>query len=182
MRALWYFDIEVRASSMHNGATQSLPAMARLMRNLHGYFGQNPDKFAIAFPRLRMGEFRHPGNVIRVFTENRDDFDGLVEWVKNSPRIAPYVSKSFPQLVEEKNITGWMEYRRYRIPSRGSRLLKCRDNRIKSSEDMPYLRISSEGETFSMHISASEGNKTHQCNPTSYGLSGENRFSLPVIK
>jgi hypothetical protein len=182
MRALWYFDIEVRSSSMKEGMMQSLPVMARLIRNLHGYFGQHPDKFAIAFPRLRMGEFRHPGNVIRIFTEIRDNFDGLVEWVKNNSRVAPYITKSFPQSVDEKNITGWMEYRRYRIPSRGSRLLQCRDNRIKSSEEVPYLRIASNYEVFSMHISASEGIKTDRCNPTSYGLSGKNRFSLPVLK
>lgn len=183
MRPLSYFDIEVRSSNMQEGALMALPVMARLMRNLHGYFAQHPDTFAIAFPRLRMGEHRHPGNVIRIFAENRDAFEDLVTWIENNTRIASYVAKSYPREVEKQKIIGWIEYRRYRIPSRSSRLQVCRDSRIKSSEQVPYLRIaSSVGEAFSMHIIANEGIKTDICNPTSYGLSGSKPFSLPVFK
>lgn len=184
MRPLWYFDIEVRATSMREeAAQQSLPVMARLLRTLHSYFATNPNKFAIALPRLRTGKLRHVGNVVRVFAETNDDFFGLVDWIKNNARIAPYVTKSFPQAVEEKHIQGWEEYRRYRVPSRSSRLVKCRENRIASSAQIPYLRIKSAGNggVFSMHISVEPGSKTEYCSPTSYGLSGENRFSLPVL-
>lgn len=183
MRPLAYFDIEVRASSMKDGANLAVPILARLLRNLHGYFAKYPGKFAVAFPYLRMGEHRHPGNVIRIFSENRAEFDGIVQWIENNDRIAGYVNRGYPKIVEDKSIIGWREYRRYRIPSRNSRLHACRDYRIKSSEGVPYLRIaSSAGEAFSMHISAMEGVRTEFCNPTSYGLSGKQRFSLPEFK
>ncbi len=179
----FYFDIEVRASNMQEGSYVALPIMARLTRSLHGYFANHPDKFAIAFPKLRMGEFRHPGNIIRIFSEARENFDELVNWIENIPRIASYVCKKFPREVQDKNIIGWMEYRRYRIPSRSSRLQKCRDYRIFLSEQIPYLRIASScGEAFSMHLIAIEGSKSEICNPTSYGLSGIDCFSLPVLK
>lgn len=183
MQPLYYFDVTVRGTNMQDGVTMSLPVMARLLRILHGYFAHHPNKFAIAFPRLRMGEFRHPGNIIRVFAESRDEFDGVEDWIGANERVAPYVTKSYVLRVDPQKIFGWMEYRRYRIPSRNSRLLVCRDNRIKSSEEVPYLRMSSScGEAFSMHISASPGVESERCTPTSYGLSGEARFSLPVLK
>ena len=85
MRPLWYFDIEVRATSMREEATQqSLPVMARLLRTLHSYFANNPNKFAIALPRLCTGKLRHVGNIVRVFAETNEDFFGLVDWIKNT--------------------------------------------------------------------------------------------------
>ena len=184
MRPLVYFNIEVAGSSMQSAAaSQSLPVLARLLRTLHGYFSQHPHKFAIAFPRLRKGEFRHPGNVIRVFAEKLEDFVGLVAYLENDQRIWSYIRVDYPRMVDITKIKGWLEYRRFRIPSQKTRTLICRDHRIKVSEEVPFLRISSSNKnSFSMHIDAIPSEKTEKCEPTSYGLSGCTRFSLPDIK
>jgi hypothetical protein len=183
MQPLLYFDIRIRAATMQEAAGSACPVMARLLRCLHGYFAQHPDTFAVAFPRLRMGAVRHIGNVLRIFAATAECIEQLEEWLGKNNRVAPYIKKGAIQIVEEKNIIEWMEYRRYLIPSRSSRLLDCRDYRIKSSEEVPYLRIASaSGDAFSMHICAIQSAKSESCTPTSYGLSGEHRFSLPVLK
>ncbi len=184
MRPFYYVDYQARASTMQDlAAHQSLPIMARLWRSLHGYFVENPGKFAIAFPYWRCGERRHVGNVIRVFAEYEKDFEDLSERLKNNENIAPYITKSFFQAVEDKHIEGWMEYRRYRVPTRHAKLQQYREKCWNNAEEIPYLRLKSASNynVFSMHIIASNGQKTDHCHPTSYGLSGESRFSLPVL-
>lgn len=93
MRPLLYIDIQVRYTQAEDEFSTAIPIMARLVRCLHGYFAQNPNKFAIAFPQLRMGEVRRMGNMIRIFMETKDDFYGLNKWFQNNDRIAPYVQR-----------------------------------------------------------------------------------------
>lgn len=178
---MFYMDLSVNGSTMQ--FTNSIPVITRLMKVLHGYFGQNPGLFAIAFPDLRVGGARHPGNRIRVFAKDRDHFDGLVEWLENNDRIAPYVNRGFAKRVDESKVSEWVEYRRYRIPSEKSSRTELREKRLEKSSAVPFMRIvSSSGHAFSMHIEAIKAEKCEGFTPTSYGLSGVSRFALPIVK
>ena len=88
-----YFDIEVRgAASTRGGSITALPVMTRLISVLHGIFHDHPGKLALALPRMKTGELRHPGHIARVFAESRDDLDAVVNALSENERIQGYVS------------------------------------------------------------------------------------------
>jgi len=181
-----YFNIEIRgASSSGGGRIPAMPVVTRLVSILHGIFRAHPDMFALAFPRMTTGEFRHPGHVVRVFAQSRDDLDLVHNDLSGNERIAGYVRTDYPKTVPE-NFNGlWKEYRRYRIPGNGSRLGKCRDYRLKRAEELPFLRLVSKGNrnVFSFHIEEREGERVDNCQPDSYGFSVPSRaFALPVVQ
>ena len=156
MRALVYVDIETGH------------VMAQLLRSLHTYFVKHPNTFALAFPRLRMGAERSLGDVVRVFAQQIDAFAGLMEWFHANHRIKSALICRAPNYVDNSKIIKWIEYRRYHIGS---------------AKDVPYVRMrSGRGDIFMLRICALESVATPECYPTSYGLSGERRFSLPVLK
>lgn len=180
-----YLDIEVRgAASRGPAAMAALPVLSRLLSALHKVFDSYPGRFAVALPRMRTGRARHPGNLMRVFAEHRADLDIICTALAANERILGYVRLGLIQESPEEPERGWMEYRRYRIPSRRSRLEKCREYRLKAGDELPYLRIgsASNGQAFSVHIAAVPGARPDHCAPNSYGLSTATRpFALPVV-
>lgn len=181
-----YFDIEVRgASSSGKGRIPALPVVTRLVFILHGIFRKYPDRFALAFPRMQTGELRHPGHVVRLFAGSRDDLDIVHNALEENDRIAGYVRTNYQKKVPDNFNGPWKEFRRYRIPGNSSRLLQCRDYRLKASENLPFLRLMSKGNrnVFSFHIEQREGERPETCQPDSYGFSVPSRaFALPALK
>lgn len=186
MKPKEYLDIEVRgASSGGGGRIPAIPLITRLVAILHGVFRNHPGRFALAFPRMKTGDLRHPGHVLRVFAESRDDLDIIVDSLRKNERIAGYIRVNYPRRVPDDFDGPWKEYRRYRIPGNGSRLEQCRDWRLKHAGSLPFLRLRSKGNghIFSFHIEEREGGRTDDCRPDSYGLSVPSRaFALPVMR
>lgn len=180
-----YFDIEVRgAASTGGGQVPALPVMTRLVGVLHGIIRDHPGKIALALPRMKTGELRHPGHVVRVFAESQVDLDVVVDALTANERIHGYVSFGYPKKVPDNFNGPWKEYRRYRIPGNGSRLEKCRDYRLQAADKLPFFRSASKsnGHAFSLHINCLDGSPSMDCRPDSYGLSVATRpFALPVI-
>lgn len=179
-----YCDLEVRgASSKGAGQVPALPVMTRLVRVLHGIFRNHPSRFALAFPRMQSGESRHPGHVVRVFADSRDDLDVVVEALTANERIHGYISYGYPKKVPEDFRGPWKEYRRYRIPGTGSRLDKCRQYRLDAAERLPHFRSASKsnGQGFVIFVECRDGVASSDCQPDSYGLSLPTRaFALPM--
>ncbi len=181
-----YFDIEVRgASSSGAGQIPALPVVTRLISLLHSLFRDHPGRFALALPGMRTGENRHPGHIVRVFAENRDDLYDLIQSaLQQNERIHGYVLYGRHSDVPENFDGEWVEYRRYRIPGTRSRLEKCREYRMNHADSLPYVRLGSKstGQAFSLYFEVRSGEKTVDCEPDSYGLSlPSKRFCLPHI-
>jgi hypothetical protein len=180
-----FLDIEVRGAASHGPAAMAaLPVLSRLLAALHKLFDSYPGRFAVALPRMRTGRVRHPGNLMRVFAEHRADLDIICTALAANDRILGYVRVGIIQDAPAEPHLGWIEYRRYRIPGRTSRLDKCREYRLTASDELPYLRIgsASNGQAFSVHIAAIPGTRPQKCEPNGYGLSTATRpFALPVV-
>lgn len=180
-----FLDIDVRGAASHGpGAMAAIPVLSRLLSALHKIFDSYPGRFAIALPRMRTGRARHPGNLMRVFAEHRADLDIISAALATNDRILGYVRIGVTLDVPEEPPLGWVEYRRFRVPGRTSRLDKCREYRLGASEELPYLRIgsASNGQAFSVHIAALPGSRPQICEPNGYGLSTATRpFALPVV-
>jgi hypothetical protein len=180
-----YLDLEVRnGASTGEARWSSLPVVTRLMSILHGVFRTYPGRFALAFPRMRAGEAYHPGHIVRVFAEKREDLDFLVSDLDSNPRIAGYVRIGYARPVPAEFPGPWKEYRRFRIPGRGSRLERCRAYRIQAGDTLPYFKLGSRstGQTFSIRIECRDGAPSARCQPDSYGLSVATRqFALPQL-
>lgn len=179
------FDIEVVGASSHGaGRIPALPVMTRLVRVLHGIFRQYSGRFALGFPRMKSGESRHPGHIIRVFADSRDELDIVVNLLKENERIHGYIRYGYPESVPEGFKGPWKEYRRYRIPGMGSRLDKCRKYRLNASEKLAYFRAASRSnhQGFVLFVECRDGAPSSDCQPDSYGLSVPTRaFSVPML-
>lgn len=185
MKPQAYLDIETRgASSTGGGRITALPVVNRIVRILHGIFRTQPCRFAIAFPRMRSGEARHPGHIVRVFAESRDDLDGVAKELQSNERLRGYVRYEKIKEVPDGFQGPWKEYRRYRIPGTGSRLDRCRQYRLAASEKLPHFRLASKqtGQEFVIFVECRDGIAPGDCQPDSYGLSVPTRaFTLPVV-
>lgn len=174
-----YVDIETRAS------VNSLPVIGRVATVLHGILRGEPESLALAFPRLRKGEGRHPGNLVRVFAGSTETLDKVIHQLTENDSLKGHLRYGAPKLVPEDFKGPWIEYRRQRIPNLGSRLEKCREFRLREAEQLPFIRFVSKTnmQGFSLHINATPGERTQDCKPDSYGLSVATRpFALPLIE
>jgi hypothetical protein len=179
MKPSRFVDVETTAS------IGSLPVMGRLFSALHGQLRQDPGRFVLALPRLRTGQDRHPGNVVRIFAETSDCLAGVVSQLANNERLQGYVRYGLARTVPENFDGPWIEYRRYRIPGNRSRLEKCRNYRLEQAEAFPFIRATSKSnrQAFSLHICTIPGKRSEWCAPDSYGLSLPTRpFALPDIR
>lgn len=176
-----YFDITVNADAQKE---LTIPIMERCFNILHRVFRASPNRYVIALPYARIGKRRFPGTVIRIFAENRNDLDELVNNIRDHPIIRDYVNFGYPRSIPDNFGGPWREYRRYRITNRKSRLEKCREYRLKNASNFPYFKTVSKtnGNLFGIYITVLEKNCGGDCQPDSYGLSVADRsFALPVI-
>ena len=185
MRANCFLDIEAL------GAGEDMPHYAVLSKAyhvLHGAFGGNKGKYAVAFPNARQGRTRTIGNVIRVFSETNADLYALIEKVKGHHLMRDYVRLSLPRDVPTDFNGKWMTWRRVRIQKKEG---VNRDKTIKRANESVFFEIRSSGGNFFPLRLCSEPAKPQLTDfvPNSYGLAsggnlkgvGLNLFSLPVI-
>lgn len=181
-----YFDIEIRgAASAGAGQIPAVPAMTRLVHVLHGVFSTHPGKFAIALPRMKTGDIRHPGHVIRIFADTRNELDVVADALNANERVRGYASFAYSKSVPQNFVGPWYEFRRYRIPGTGSRLDKCRQFRLEASEKLPHFRSksASNGNQFVIFVDRRNGAASLDCAPDNYGLSVPSRaFALPMVQ
>lgn len=188
MKPAWYFNLTVSTATA-SGASASgagVTALARLVHVLHRLFAKLDGKHALAFPEMRTGAYRHPGNIVRVFGETREQLDTLADHLETQPFVKDYAQVGRIRAVPVGLSSGFTEYRRFRTPGRSSRLQESRATRLKAGDELPYLHMASDstGQRFSVYIEPI-GHSTapsEDCLPDSYGLSVyERSFALPNI-
>lgn len=152
---------------------------------MHRHMRAHPGRFALALP-----EGRGFMAVLRLFADTRDDLDGLADTLQQSRLVRDYAMIGYPQRVPEDFSGDWLQYRRYRIPTRRADRnpgAPCRTRRMAFAEDnaLPYLLVhsASTGQSYGLRISILPGSpNTGPCSPDSYGLARRDAaFSLPVL-
>lgn len=179
-----YFYADVTARARVDEATGTLQAVTRLVFVLHGAIRTLGSHYALALPAMRTGEFRHPGRVVRVFAETREQLDGLLDNVE-AHAVLKHFAIGRVRPVPADFAGPWREYRRFRTPGRSTSKPEWRARRLAEGDNLPYLRGASRstGQAFSLRIQPlSADNRTDECRPDSYGLSGcERAFALPEL-
>lgn len=169
------------------GTTLPAPVIAgAMLKVLHGVFGQQPGRYALALPRYPDSPF----NALRVFASERDELDGLVQGVEGHPVIRDYAYIGERRKVPLDWSGPWREFRRYRIPSRKSGRKPddtLRERRMAQAEErrLPYfiLHSRSNGQQFGLYLEVLPADAMpDDCQPDSYGLSVASRpFALPDL-
>jgi hypothetical protein len=159
--------------------------MRELMTVLHGVFRDNPARFALAYPEMQTGEFRHPGGIVRVFADYPDDLLALAHMVDHHGLLDFKVKvKAEVQKVPDDFGGPWVEYRRMRVPNQKSRLEKCREWCLGHVETLPHFDVHSRstGQYFTVFVEPMDGVSVEDATPDSYGLSVKTRsFALPSL-
>ena len=193
MKNLFYSDVRINRVS---GDVLSIGTM--LFSVLHGIFKSNEGKYALALPSIRTGDtVRHPGSIFRVFYENEDEGNRLFLLLTGHKSLGDKIAVSPRPIPVPSDFSGeWAEYRRFRIPSRKSTMLRdsmgnrsgittsLRIKRMNLAESLPFFRFNSKstGQAFSLHIEQREGTPGEVFSPDGFGLSSETRsFALPVL-
>lgn len=190
MPGLSYVDFQVDTAGQAGRTSPktgpSLALVGRLVQILHGAFSRLSHQYALAFPEMREGEFRHPGSKVRVFAETREALNNLLTAIENHTFIRDYLRgiimvKEVPTGRDHK----LMAYVRHRIPGRKSYRTESRARRIAETEELPYLQLSSKSTSqgFSLHIKAIEQHTPGVFCPNSYGLATASKmFAVPVLE
>lgn len=185
MKPQHFLDIRVIVPPEDGGADAAIRVVTRLVYVLHGIFRTYPGVYAMALPAMKTGNGSHgpyPGDMVRVFAEQFGQVRSLRTLLEGNDRLAKYLAFSVPQEVPPDFTGPWREYRRFRIPGRGTRYPETRERRFKLGDALPYLRLrSGNGQFFSLRvdsISAEQGSEG--CEPDGYGLSRLTKsFALP---
>ena len=179
-----YIDLQVAQGT----GAPSTPVMARMFGLVHAMRQRQAVVLACAFPTLHMGRGCHPGNRLRLFALTRDVVDQVADQLEAHPFARDYIRINRVRPVPDNFTGAWTEYRRYRIPGRGSRLTESRARRIEAGNALPFLHSNSKsnGQAFSIRVLAI----THAqvldnpsgIAPDSYGLSLPTRpFAVPNL-
>lgn len=192
MQPLAYMDLRV-ASAADSARANAMAhnVMALLVKFVHAIAARREFKHAVAFPQAKMGARPSPGNHVRVFALERADLDSLADELEKQPFIRDYVAIGRVRvLAADYEPAGYVEYLRFRVPNRKSRLQESRARRLAESDTIPHLRLNSStsGHGFSLfvkpvrHASASCDGAAVTFEPDVYGLSVfTRRFALPMV-
>lgn len=179
MKSRNYIEIHV-----HQGRDSQIPTaqgasnLEVLFEVLHGAFVAYPGTFALGFPDMQEGEFRHPGRRVRVFAEDAESLRGIGDLIDNSDRLDFLAKvKGGVQAVSAGFAGPWVEYRRFRIPGRDSRKPEFRAARMKTADSLPYIGVHSHSthQYFVVYIQPIRHEVPLDGMPDGYGLSVSSR-------
>lgn len=187
-----YIDLRVMPSlKAERPNAMAHDVMALLIKFTHAIAARQEFKHAVAFPQAKIGAHPSPGNHARVFALARESLEALADELEKQQFIRDYVSigrvKVLPPGFEP---TAFVEYLRFRVPNRKSRLEESRAKRMAEADSLPHLRLNSStsGHGFSLFVKPVR-HSTANCTegvpvtfePDVYGLSVfTRRFALPV--
>jgi hypothetical protein len=189
MRPTRYMDFELLTSDAGAGIPAPLIA-SRMMQVFHGVFSAHPGEYALALPGWGdgVGDGGYPWQPLRVFAEGMESLDALMQKIGSHPVVRDYTRQGFPRGVPETFDGSWVEYRRFRMPSRNAGVPHLRQRRLNDQikRKLPYFQLSSRsnGNAFMVVVEprAAESGGFSDVRPDSYGLSTKTRaFSLPHI-
>jgi len=166
----------------------TIPVIAsKVIQQLHSFFVERPNAYAIALPKMRRGDSPKIGDVIRVFAGSRDEVDAAMDRMESVDDLKPYIMTGRVKQVPDEHHGLWVQYTRLRIPSRKARNPKyqefqssLRANRL--SNDLPYFAVSSNTSHNDFFLFVDQVNHEMRLSEVgetdSYGLS---KKSMPVV-
>ena len=181
MTSLYYADIRALSKESSSG---TLSVMCSLFGTIHGLIKSTSFKLALAFPGFKSGEFRHPGNSIRVFSESELELNKILDMLEESPLVRDYCVISRLKQVPSDYSGSWCSYIRHRIPSRSSKVEGSRRKNLEAAEMFPYFNVVSKstGQRFSCHINKVICEKNQAGSLCGYGLSRKmSLYSVPDL-
>ncbi|MBU2774263.1 type I-F CRISPR-associated endoribonuclease Cas6/Csy4 [Acidithiobacillus ferrooxidans] len=186
MKALKYIDIHIhQGRDSHLPTAQGASNLQILLDVLHGAFVEFPGTFALAFPDIQAGEFRHPGGRVRIFAEESEALRDLRALIDHSDSLDFRVKvKGDVQDVPADFAGPWVEYRRFRIPGKASRRPEFRAARIEKADTLPYIGVHSRStdQYFVVYIDPMVTDARLDGVSDSYGLSVSSRaVSVPDL-
>lgn len=186
MQPLIYTDLRILAGGSDQRRPGADPRATGLVFGaLHQQFRRQPGQYAVAFPS-RHGHLA----LIRVFAEGRPQLDQLVAAVATAGSVRDYAHIGYPQWVPADYAGPWLQYRRYRIPTRKADRhegapLRARRLAAADARNLPYLlvRSGSTGQAFGLRFEVIPGAaQSGECQPDGYGLARASApFSLPDL-
>ena len=183
MKPTHYVDFQMIAGD----DTLSLPVVTNAVYAvLHGAFRQlEKHRFALALPKAGKTGV---GDVLRIFSSDRDSLDALVEAVSNHTTVRDYSKILYPRAIPENYQGDWVVFRRFRIPNRNAdrkedQALNGRKKHEAEKRRLPYFNIKSRStqKFFRLYVDV-KSSQPVEGEPDSYGLSrAENPIALPLI-
>lgn len=206
MKPQFYFNLSVRAGGMANAPSgTSIAVLSKALAFVHGVAAHNGHFFASAFPGAFVNkEHRHPGNVLRIFTQTQEACETIAHAAKANTMLTGYCDIGATGFVgpTEKSV----EYRLFRLASRKSFAatkghtgangqvwreaarvspVERRERRIALASTLPFLSLrSSSGASFTVMFTPTlfDAPASEDCKPNGYGFStGGKPFRLPFI-
>jgi CRISPR-associated endoribonuclease Cas6/Csy4 subtype I-F len=185
MQPDYYADLTLRSAA---GVTVPVIASA-VMQILHSVFTENPNRYALAFPAMKMGDAPTPGHILRLFSESRDEIETASDRIEQNTRLSPFVITGRIRRTPEQYEGEWVEYQRYRVPARRGKSeehqekrLRLRAKRLEEARNLPYFLLSSASTQQSFSIMIQQHIYPSRIEPTgstdSYGLS---RKEAPLL-
>lgn len=180
-----YCHLEVRGADHGHGAMIA-PILSRLMAVMHGYFVEHSGIYALDFPGLKPGSFRHPvrlGRIVRVFFDTREQGDALLENIERHPVVSSYIMTGRVRTFGEY-AGPWVSLHRLRVAPRSQPNNRHRDLSAQNDNQPPFLQMRSRStnQSFSLLIDRRihpVGSVITDGCPNSYGLSGVQPVFLP---
>lgn len=203
MDAHFYLDIRVLESSddtdlklghirnqiytVIHGAFRKLPAHYALAVEMSDKLKAKQEQFEKKHGRTAKPNF----DILRIFAEQQDELEQLIEAVKGHWKIRDYTVLGTAIAVPTAKISGWKSYRRFRIPTQKAERTQLshqneplRDRRLKTAKDKPFFQVMSQstGQGFTIIIDIQDCENAGYGLPDSYGLARkESPFALPVF-
>lgn len=203
MDAHFYLDIRVLESSddtdlklghirnqiytVIHGAFRKLPAHYALAVEMSDKLKAKQEQFEKKHGRAAKPNF----DILRIFAEQQDELEQLIEAVKGHWKIRDYTVLGTAIAVPTAKISGWKSYRRFRIPAQKAERTQLshqneplRDRRLQAAKDKPFFQVMSQStaQGFTVIIDIQDCENTGYGLPDSYGLARkESPFALPVF-
>lgn len=166
--------------------------IALLVKFTHAIAARQGFRHGLAFPQAKTGPRPSPGNLVRVFSMEKAQLEQLADALEKQQFVRDYVNIGrIKVLAPDFQPPGYVEYRRFRVPNRNSRLEESRAKRMAEADKLPHLRLNSatSGHGFSLFVEPIR-HQTACCaegaalsfEPDVYGLSVfTRRFALPLV-
>jgi hypothetical protein len=149
-----------------------------MLSALHNTFARFPaSTFALALPDARPQRKGPPGARFRVFATTTAELAQMRAVLGEQYTARDYATLGEPTATPAAK--RWIEYRRVRIPKRGSRLY---EKLTRQYAGCPYfiLRSASTRQPINIPVAVTEAAATPEGTPDSYGLASSTRpFALP---
>ena len=129
--------------------------MALLIKFTHAIAARRGFKHAVAFPQSKTGAHPSPGNLARVFALDKASLELLADDLEKQQFVRDYVTIGRLKVLAPDYVPpGYVEYLRFRVPNRKSRLEESRARRMAEADTLPHLRLNSasSGHGFSLFV------------------------------